>query len=77
MMAYYRCLGQFWKEMSHIFSCLSDRYDKCEIQTIPDIVEHILDSLKKKAHESIFHEAVKLSKSLETAGQIAFKLQNH
>ena len=56
MMAYYRCLGQFWKEMSHIFSCLSDRYDKCEIQTIPDIVEHILDSLKKKAHESIFYE---------------------
>ena len=27
MKAYYKCLGQFWKEMSHIFLCLSDSYD--------------------------------------------------
>ncbi len=56
MMVYYKCLGEFWKEMSHIFSCLSDNYDRYEIQSIPDIVEHILDNLKEKAHQSICYE---------------------
>ena len=56
MMTYYKCLGEFWEEMSHIFLCLSDRYERREIESIPDIVEHILDNLKKKAHQSICYE---------------------
>ena len=56
MMAYYKCLGQFWKEMSHIFLCLSDSYDNHKIKSIPSIVEYILDSLKKKVDEPICYE---------------------
>jgi CO2 hydration protein len=44
-LAYYSALGQFWKVMSELFLALSDRYDQGDIQTIPQVVTHILDGL--------------------------------
>lgn len=40
-MAYYHALGVFWSVMSPIFLTLSDRYDQQEINSIPEVVEHI------------------------------------
>jgi CO2 hydration protein len=39
--AYYSALGQFWRVMSDMFLSLSDRYDQGEIQSIPQVVDHI------------------------------------
>lgn len=52
-MAYYSGLGQFWRVMSDIFIELSDRYDRGEIKSIPDVVQHILDGLVKDAAKPI------------------------
>lgn len=41
VMAYYSGLGQFWRVMSDMFISLSDRYDRGEIQSIPQVVDHI------------------------------------
>lgn len=38
---YYSALGQFWRVMSAMFLSLSDRFDKGEIQSIPQVVDHI------------------------------------
>ncbi|MFE1748880.1 CO2 hydration protein [Coleofasciculus sp. H7-2] len=42
---YYSALGQFWQVMSEMFLTLSDCYDRGEIKSIPDVVEHILAGL--------------------------------
>jgi CO2 hydration protein len=52
-MTYYSGLGQFWRVMSDIFINLSDRYDREEIKSIPDVVQHILDGLVKDAARPI------------------------
>jgi CO2 hydration protein len=45
MMAYYSALGQFWSVMSPMFLDLSDRYDRGEIKSIADVVEHVKQGL--------------------------------
>ncbi|WP_218081678.1 CO2 hydration protein [Anthocerotibacter panamensis] len=40
-MVYYSALGQFWQVMSPMFLTLSDRYDRGEIRSVVDVVEHI------------------------------------
>jgi len=52
-MAYYKGLGDFWTIMSKIFLELSDRYLKGEIQSIPDVVEHIKQGLVADANTPI------------------------
>ena len=52
-MSYYSGLGQFWRVMSDIFLELSDRYEAGEINSIPDVVQHILDGLVKDAARPI------------------------
>ncbi|MEL7035867.1 MAG: CO2 hydration protein [Cyanobacteria bacterium J06592_8] len=52
-MAYYSGLGQFWRVMSDIFIELSDRYDRGEIKSIPEVVEHILNGLVADANRPI------------------------
>jgi CO2 hydration protein len=52
-LAYYSALGQFWNVMSAMFLSLSDRYDRGEIKTIPDVVAHILAELVKAANKPI------------------------
>lgn len=52
-MSYYSALGQFWRVMSDIFINLSDRYDRGEIKTIPDVVTHILNGLVTDANRPI------------------------
>jgi CO2 hydration protein len=52
-LVYYSVLGQFWEVMSPMFLTLSDRYDRGEIQTIPDVVSHILDGLVAAANQPI------------------------
>jgi CO2 hydration protein len=55
-MAYYSGLGQFWRVMADMFLDLSDRYDRGEIKTIPDVVKHILDGLVKDANRPITYQ---------------------
>ncbi len=59
MMAYYSGLGQFWKIMAKMFLDLSDRYDRGEIKSIPDVVQHILEGLVADAGTPITY-AVKV-----------------
>jgi CO2 hydration protein len=56
---YYSALGQFWEVMAPMFLNLSDRYDRGEIQTIPDVVQHVLSGLVAAANQPI-HYAVTL-----------------
>jgi CO2 hydration protein len=51
--AYYSGLGQFWRVMSDMFIALSDKYDRREIQSIPQVVEHILSGLVAAASQPI------------------------
>jgi CO2 hydration protein len=55
-MAYYSGLGQFWRVMADIFLNLSDRYDRGEIQSIPQVVQHILDGLVAAANKPITYQ---------------------
>ena len=52
-LATYSGLGQFWRVMADIFLTLSDRYDAGEIQSIPAVVEHILNGLVAEANRPI------------------------
>ncbi len=64
-MAYYSGLGQFWRVMSDIFMSLSDRYNKGEIKTIPDVVKHILDGLVADAAKPIVYKVIVNNKVYE------------
>ena len=55
-MCYYSGLGQFWRVMSDIFIELSDRYDQGDIETIPQIVEHIQSGLVEAASKPITYQ---------------------
>ena len=55
-MAYYSGLGQFWRVMSDIFLDLSDRYDRGEIHSIPDVVQQIQDGLVAAASKPITYQ---------------------
>lgn len=63
MLAYYSALGQFWEVMSRMFLELSDRYDRGEITTIPDVVQHVLDRLVEAASQPITY-------AVEIEGQV-------
>jgi CO2 hydration protein len=52
-LATYSGLGQFWRVMADIFLTLSDRYDAGEIQSIPAVVEYILQGLVADAQRPI------------------------
>lgn len=56
---YYSALGQFWRVMSEMFLSLSDFFDKGEIQSIPQVVDHIKAGLVAAANLPITY-AVKL-----------------
>lgn len=56
MMSYYSGLGQFWRVMADMFLSLSDRYDQGEIQSIPDVVAHILAGLVQDAARPIVYQ---------------------
>jgi CO2 hydration protein len=53
--AYYSCLGQFWDVMSEIFLTMSDKYDRGEIKSIPDVVQYILDGLVAAASKPMIY----------------------
>ena len=55
MLAYYSGLGQFWRVMADIFLSLSDRYDNKEIESVEDVVKHILDGLVADASRPIIY----------------------
>ena len=56
MMAYYSGLGQFWRVMADMFLSLSDQYDRGEITTIPQVVQHIQDALVADAQKPIIYQ---------------------
>lgn len=51
--AYYSTLGQFWRVMADMFLELSDRYDRGEVTTIGDVVDHIRNGLVAAAANPI------------------------
>lgn len=51
--AYTSGLGQFWRVMSDMFLDLSDRYDRKEIGSIPEVVDHIKAGLVAAAANPI------------------------
>ncbi|MGF1481356.1 MAG: CO2 hydration protein [Cyanophyceae cyanobacterium] len=57
-LAYYSGLGQFWRVMSDLFLSLSDRYDRGEIRSIPEVVQHILDGLVAAANQPITYQVM-------------------
>jgi CO2 hydration protein len=59
-LVYYSALGQFWQVMSPMFLTLSDRYDRGEIKTICDVVDHVLAGLVAAANQPITY-AVKIN----------------
>lgn len=54
-LAYYSGLGQFWTVMSDIFLTLSDRYDRGQITSIPEVVAHIKAGLVAAAGNPIVY----------------------
>ncbi|MBD1922912.1 CO2 hydration protein [Microcoleus sp. FACHB-831] len=50
---YYSALGQFWGVMAPMFLTLSDRYDRGEIKSISDVVDHIRIGLVEAATKPI------------------------
>jgi CO2 hydration protein len=52
-LTYYSALGQFWRVMSDMFIDLSDRYDRQEIISIPQVVSHIKAGLVAAAANPI------------------------
>jgi CO2 hydration protein len=52
-LVYYKALGLFWRIMSDIFVDLSDRYDRGEIKSVMDVVNHIQDGLVAGANSPI------------------------
>lgn len=62
MLAFYSGLGQFWRIMSDIFTDLSDRYDRGDIKTILDVVDHVKAGLVAGA-------AVPITYSVDIRGQ--------
>lgn len=52
-LVYYSALGQFWRVMSDLFLDLSNRYDRGQIKTIAQVVEHILAGLVSAAKNPI------------------------
>jgi CO2 hydration protein len=53
MCCYYSALGQFWRVMSDMFIALAERYDRGEIETIAQIVDHIKQGLVDAASKPI------------------------
>jgi CO2 hydration protein len=68
---YYNALGQFWDVMSEIFLTLSDRYDRGEIKSIPEVVEHILAGIVAAAGKPIFYSVKIQGKEYEILPQSA------
>jgi CO2 hydration protein len=49
LMTYYSVLGYFWSFMSPMFLELSDRYERGEIKSISDVVQHVQNGLVANA----------------------------
>lgn len=71
VMVYYSALGQFWRVMSDMFVELSDRYDQGEIQSIPEVVQHILDRLVAAASKPITYSVTLGGKEYDILPQSA------
>ncbi|WP_371128365.1 CO2 hydration protein [Gloeomargarita lithophora] len=56
LMVYTSVLGQFWRVMSPLFLDLSDRYDRGEITTIKNVVDHIRMGLIQAAPAPIIYD---------------------
>ncbi|MEA5597438.1 CO2 hydration protein [Rivularia sp. UHCC 0363] len=53
LLSYHSALGQFWNVMSQMFLALSDRYERREISSIKDVVDHIRNGLVAAAAQPI------------------------
>ncbi|YAI81949.1 MAG: CO2 hydration protein [cyanobacterium endosymbiont of Rhopalodia sterrenbergii] len=65
MMSYHSGLGQFWRVMADIFLSLSDRYDRDDIKSISQVVNHISDGLVKDANKPITYRVIILNKGYD------------
>lgn len=55
-LAYTSGLGQFWRVMSDAFASLADRYNQGEINSIPQVVEHVKAGLVSAASKPITYQ---------------------
>ena len=69
--AYYSALGQFWRVMSDIFITLSNSYDQGDINSIPEIVDHIKAGLVAAANQPIVYTATIKNQQYEIIPQSA------
>jgi len=58
LMTYYSALGYFWSFMSPLFLDLSDRYDRGEIKSIPDVVKHVQAGLVAAASVPYIYKVI-------------------
>jgi CO2 hydration protein len=71
LLAYYSALGQFWNVMSRMFLVLSDRYDRGEIDSIADVVDHVREGLVEAAANPITYAVSIAGKTYEIIPQSA------
>lgn len=71
LLAYYSALGQFWNVMSRMFLVLSDRYDRGEINSIADVVDHVREGLVEAAANPITYAVSIAGKTYEIIPQSA------
>jgi len=64
-LSYYSGLGQFWRVMSEMFLSLSDLYDRGEVQSIAQVVEHIQSGLVAAASIPITYSVTLDNKTYE------------
>ncbi|MBD1860125.1 MULTISPECIES: CO2 hydration protein [Trichocoleus] len=62
-LAYYKVLGLFWRVMSDMFIDLSDRFDRKEVQSIAEVVQHVQDALVAAANQPLVY-------AVEVKGQV-------
>lgn len=62
LLSYYSALGQFWQVMSDLFLRLSERFDRGDIQSIAQVVDHVKQGLVDAAQNPITY-------TVEIAGQ--------
>ena len=62
-LVYYKVLGQFWRVMSDMFIDLSDRFDRKEINSIAEVVQHVQDALVAAANQPLVY-------AVEVKGQV-------
>ncbi len=53
---YYHVLGQFWQVMSPLFLTLAEAYERGEVRSIPEVVDHVKAGLVAAASQPLVYQ---------------------